>query len=71
MSDRFSLQPNCSACGTNLENKEHLMLMAPGEFIDLTCPKCGTAWRFWIEVKTNQKKIGIKNRVLSNKKSGF
>jgi len=63
MGDRFSLQPKCSVCGYNLEeDQEQLLLMAPGEFIDLTCPKCGTEWRFWIEVKTNQKKLGLKKK---------
>lgn len=63
MSDRFSLQPNCSVCGTDLDkgNEYDQTLMMPvGEFVDLTCPKCGTAWRFWIEVVTRQKKIGQK-----------
>lgn len=63
MSDRFSLQPNCSVCGTDLGKDDEYgqMLMIPvGEFIDLACPKCGIVWRFWIEVVTRQKKIGQK-----------
>lgn len=61
MSDRFLLQPNCSACGTSLEDISNLMIMmSVGESADLTCPKCGTIWRFWIEIEANQKKIGKK-----------
>ena len=67
MSDRFSLQPNCSICGTDLESEEDQMLMMPvGEFIDLTCPKCGIVWRFWIEIVTRQKKIGVKTKKLKH-----
>jgi len=49
-------------CGTNLDEDEYgqMLMMAVGESIDLTCPKCGTVWRFWIEVVTRQKKIGQK-----------
>jgi len=49
-------------CGTNLDGDEYgqMLMMAVGESIDLTCPKCGTVWRFWIEVVTRQKKIGQK-----------
>jgi predicted RNA-binding Zn-ribbon protein involved in translation (DUF1610 family) len=49
MSDKFSLQPTCSVCGTNLNEDEYgqMLMMAVGESIDLTCPKCGTVWRFW------------------------
>ena len=41
-------------CGTNLDGDEYgqMLMMAVGESIDLTCPKCGTVWRFWIEVVT-------------------
>lgn len=62
MSDRFSIHPNCSVCGTDLDDNEYgMMLMMPvGEFIDLACPKCGIMWRFWLEVSTQQKKIGQK-----------
>lgn len=72
MSDRFSLQPNCSVCGTNLEknNEQEQMLMMPvGDFLDLTCPKCGIIWRFWIEVVTRQKKIGQKELNASGSRS--
>lgn len=70
MSDRFSLQPNCSVCGTNLDEDEdgQILMMAVGESIDLTCSQCGIVWRFWMEAKTNQKKIGQK-KILKNKKS--
>ena len=63
MSDRFSLQPICSVCGTNLDEGDEygqMLMMSVGESIDLTCPKCGTVWRFWIEVVTHQKKISQK-----------
>lgn len=63
MSDRFSLQPNCSVCGTDLDPEDENnfpLMMAVGESIDLTCPKCGIVWRFWLEVVTQQKKIGQK-----------
>jgi predicted RNA-binding Zn-ribbon protein involved in translation (DUF1610 family) len=60
MSDRFSLQPNCSVCGTDLNRNEPMLMLPVGESIDLTCPKCGIVWRFWLEVKTNQKKVGEK-----------
>jgi len=65
MSDRFKLQANCSGCGTDLNKADEygqMLMMAVGESIDLTCPKCGTVWRFWIEVNTNQKKIEAKKR---------
>lgn len=67
MSDRFSLQPNCSVCGTNLDNESKYnmpLMMAVGESIDLTCPKCGIVWRFWMNVTTNQKKIGQKKNYM-------
>lgn len=63
MSDRFSLQPNCSICGADLDKDDEYgqkLMMAVGESIDLTCSKCGTVWRFWLEVVTCQKKIGQK-----------
>lgn len=62
MSDRFSLQPNCSICGTDLDQDEsgQMLMMPIDESIDLTCPKCGVVWRFWIEAATRQKKIGQK-----------
>jgi len=65
MSDRFKLQANCSVCNTDLNKADEygqMLMMAVAESIDLTCPKCGTVWRFWLEVKTNQKKIGIKKK---------
>ena len=63
MGDRYSLQPNCFVCGQNLEKDQALPLfMAPGESIDLPCSKCGIVWRFWIEIKINQKKIGVQKR---------
>lgn len=65
MSDRFSLRPNCSTCGINLDKDDEygqILMMPVGESIDLTCPKCGTVWRFWLEIKTNQKKISIKKK---------
>lgn len=63
MSDKFQLQANCSVCGADLNKDENgqMLMMAVGESIDLTCPKCGIVWRFWIEVVTCQKKIGKKN----------
>jgi uncharacterized Zn finger protein len=69
MSDRFSLQPKCSVCGIDLDKDDEygqMLMMAVGESIDLTCPKCGTVWRFWIEVVTRQKKIGQKKIKKSN-----
>lgn len=70
MSDRFSLQANCSVCGTDLDKDENgqTLMMAVGDFIDLTCPKCGTKWRFWMEVVTHQKKIGQKKIKRGNEK---
>jgi len=65
MSDRFKLQANCSVCSTDLNKADEygqMLTMAVGESIDLTCPKCETIWRFWIEVNTNQKKIEAKKR---------
>jgi len=65
MSDRFSLNPSCSVCGTDLDKDDEygqILMMAVGESIDLTCPKCGIVWRFWIEAKTNQKKISEKKQ---------
>ena len=61
MSDRFELKADCSVCGIDLNKSDEygqILMMPVGESIDLTCPKCGIVWRFWLEVKTNQKKIG-------------
>lgn len=60
MSDRFLLKSYCLDCGTNLyPEKENIMppMMAVGETLDLKCPACKTMWRFWIGVKTYQKKL--------------
>ena len=63
MSDRFSLEPYCLDCGSNLnelDSNTPMLMMAVGESIDLKCPKCGTVWRFWFELSTHQKKISTK-----------
>ena len=62
MSDKFLLKPNCSVCGVDLcGDDENQLFMPIGEFLDLTCQKCGVVWRFWIEIATRQKKIGQKD----------
>lgn len=72
MSDRFLLKANCSVCGTDLndtsEEDGQCLFLGVGESIDLKCLKCGIRWRFWIEAKTNQKRLGIKNENKSKEK---
>lgn len=64
MATKYSLNANCSNCGTDLNEPDpetgQFLMMETGESIDLTCPKCGVIWRFWIEPITQQKKIGEK-----------
>lgn len=63
MSDRFSFQPICTDCNLSLDTEDSnsfRLMMAVGESIDLTCPKCGAVWRFWLDIVTRQKKIGTK-----------
>lgn len=60
MSDRFLLEPICFDCGAKLyDNQESIMpfMIAVGESLDLRCDKCNTVWRFWIGIKTCQKRI--------------
>jgi len=62
MSDRFELKANCSKCGKNLNDDEsgQILMLAVGDSIDLTCPKCGIIRRFWIDVETKSKEINKK-----------
>ncbi len=61
---------NCSVCGKDLcDDKENQVFMPIGEFLDLTCQKCGVVWRFWIEIATRQKKIGQKDLLKSRTKN--
>jgi len=62
MNGIYSLQPNCSVCGINLNKNGQILMIPVGKYINLTCPKCGIIWRFWIQVTTNQKKIGQKQK---------
>lgn len=71
MSDRFVLQLKCSKCNIDLNKGDEYgqrLMMAVGDDIDLTCPKCGTVWRFWIDVEPKQKKVGKKKINRKNKK---
>lgn len=63
MSDRFFLKPKCSTCNTDLDDDPYgQKLMAPiGESIDLTCPKCKTRWRFWMDTVRRKKKLNVKS----------
>ena len=69
--DKFLLKPNCSVCGVNLnKDKSQELFLSLGESVDLTCPSCGVVWRFWLEIATNQKKIGQKEINMAAK-SGY
>ena len=65
MSDRFLLRPNCSICGADLGKNDVPLMLAIGDVINMTCPKCKTVWRFWLQIVTNQKKVGERKKKLS------
>ena len=63
MSDYFSFKPICKKCGFDLSGDNEMgfgFMMPVGKTVDLTCPKCGTVWRFWFELSARQKKINTK-----------
>ena len=68
--DRFLLKANCSVCSTNLNEPDEQtgqeLFLPIGDSIDLTCPKCGTIWKFWISIETRQKKIGEKRNKIKD-----
>ncbi len=63
MSDYFSFEAICKNCEFDLsrDGETGFRIMLPvGESVELTCPKCGTIWRFWLELLTHQEKIDTK-----------
>jgi len=56
MSDRYLIEQKCKKCGEDLTDYEDMPLFLSTENeIILTCPKCKTKTKFWLEVKQKSK----------------
>lgn len=59
MSDRyyFSGQFKCMYCKIDIDGTKELgeLGLTSEDTINLTCPKCGAKWQFWVSVQLNHR----------------